>query len=236
MHLSARLLDKVLHMPAKPYAAVLAATAAKYEINTPFRLAHWLGQMHIESRGFTVRKESLNYDLAGLLNTFSRKRITVEQARKVCRIPDRQKADQAAIADLVYGGDWGRKNLGNVQEGDGSRFLGRGFKQVTGRYNYTVMSTLMYGDDRLVGRPQLLEEIEPSAVSAGCFWDWKKLNRVADTNDCAAVTLIVNGGDNGLTERILATVDYLQRIENGMVSVPDFSNVVGGSDTVKGAG
>lgn len=79
--------------------------------------------------------ESLNYSVQGLLSTFSRARISSAQAELIGRKPGRP-ANQEAIANTVYGGDWGRKNLGNTEAGDGWRYRGRGLVQITGRGNY----------------------------------------------------------------------------------------------------
>jgi putative chitinase len=79
--------------------------------------------------------ENLNYSVQGLLSTFSRARISASQADRVGR-KSGQAANQQAIANTVYGGDWGRKNLGNTEAGDGWRYRGRGLVQITGRANY----------------------------------------------------------------------------------------------------
>ncbi|WBT04789.1 hypothetical protein PFY01_08540 [Brevundimonas vesicularis] len=92
-------------------------------------LAHWLGQMFVESAGFTTREENLNYSVDGLLRMFGRHRISEADARKFGRAPGRP-AHQNAIANIIYGGEWGRKNLGNTEPGDGWRFRGGGEKQL----------------------------------------------------------------------------------------------------------
>lgn len=89
--------------------------------------------------------------------------------------------------------------LGNTQEGDGHRFMGRGFIQITGRANYRAASLDLYGNTILLDRPELLE-LNP-ALSAGWYWSTRKINRLADKDDLAAVTKAVNGGTNGLEDR-----------------------------------
>ena len=94
----------------------------------------------------------------------------------------------------------GRKDLGNVFKGDGVRFRGRGLIQLTGRANYTEMSKDFSID--VVHNPTLVEMPELAVRSACWFW-WKRgLNKVADTGDMVAVTRIVNGGKNGLDDRL----------------------------------
>lgn len=81
------------------------------------------------------KRESLNYDVPGLLKTFGRHRITEAQAKRYGRSGSRP-ADQKAIANIIYGGLWGRENLGNEMPGDGWLFRGGGLSQLTGRANF----------------------------------------------------------------------------------------------------
>lgn len=181
-------------------AAELRAAAERYGINTPLRLAHWLAQLAHESGGFTRVHENLNYSVQALLSLFGRHRITHEQAHRYGRAPG-QQADVKAIANCLYGGEWGRKNLGNKLDGDGYRFRGRGFKQLTGRDNYARCSAALYGDARLVEDPDLLAEPEAAALSAAWFWDRNALSPLADADDIEGITRKVNGGLIGLAER-----------------------------------
>lgn len=182
---------------AKPHADALAKAAEKWGIDTPLRQAHWLAQIAVESAGFTRLRESLNYSVDGLLKTFGRHRITEADARKYGRTAT-QKANQVQLANILYGGAFGAKNLGNTEPDDGSRFIGRGFKQTTGRANYKRASLAIYGDERLLTSPELLEQSEAAAQSAGVFWKDNGLNALADADDVVAVTKKVNGGTNGL--------------------------------------
>lgn len=97
----------------------------------------------------------------------------------------------------------GRKDLGNVQPGDGVRFKGRGLIQVTGRANYAAYCSWKYGDDRAMRAPEMLEEL-PDAVDAA-FWYWTvrrpKLKALALVDDLVGVTKAINGGTNGLEDR-----------------------------------
>ncbi len=182
---------------AKQYADELAKAAERWGIDTPLRQAHWLAQIAVESAGFTRLRESLNYSVDGLLRTFGRHRIGESDARKYGRTAT-QRANQPALANILYGGAFGARNLGNTQEGDGAKFIGRGFKQTTGRANYKRASQAIFGDDRLLDHPELLEQPEAAAQSAGVFWSDNKLNALADKDDVAAVTKKVNGGTLGL--------------------------------------
>jgi len=93
----------------------------------------------------------------------------------------------------------GRKDLGNIHAGDGLKFKGRGFIQITGRANYTELSKDLGID--FVTNPQLLEQEANAIISALWFWNKRNLNALADKNDSKAITKKINGGYNGLAER-----------------------------------
>ena len=175
----------------------ISAAAVRHGLNEPMVLAHWLGQMHVESAGFSRLAESLNYSVEGLLATFGRRRISEADCRRLGRTETR-KADQIAIANLVYGGEWGRRQLGNTEAGDGWRFRGSGLIQTTGRANF-----------RAIGRERnpdaLREDIAVAAEAAAAFFAQARCLTPARADDVAAVTRAVNGGDHGLKERIAAT-------------------------------
>ena len=95
-------------------------------------------------------------------------------------------------------------DLGNTQPGDGLKFKGRGIFQTTGRYNYSKVSRAMFGDDRLLTNPQLLEQPFNAVLSALIYWTNKKLNPIADRDTTASFTTVtkaINGGTNGLADR-----------------------------------
>lgn len=95
----------------------------------------------------------------------------------------------------------GRKDLGNTQPGDGAKFAGRGLIQVTGRANYLAASKALFGDDRLLKTPELLEQPEWAAESAAWFWSSRNLNALADADRFTDLTKRINGGTNGLEDR-----------------------------------
>ena len=122
-------------MKGKDLAIKYKTLLSKYGINTPVRLAYFFGQLHHESGNFKLQRESLNYSVSGLLTTFSRNRISEVDANKYGRTLT-QPANQVAIANILYGGEFGKKQLGNVKKEDGYLFRGGGFIQITGRANY----------------------------------------------------------------------------------------------------
>jgi putative chitinase len=100
----------------------------------------------------------------------------------------------------------GRRNLGNTHPGDGMRFKGRGLIQLTGRANYTQYANDS-GTDCLAD-PERVTTDPFVAVDVACwYWDKRRMNRLADADDAKAVTKAINGGYNGLDDRI----EYLAR-------------------------
>ena len=94
--------------------------------------------------------------------------------------------------------------LGNTPEtdGDGQKFRGRGLIQITGRRNYLACSQALFGDDRLLQQPQLLEQPQWACESAAWFWHSNGLNELADKDQFTTITRRINGGLNGLDERL----------------------------------
>lgn len=95
----------------------------------------------------------------------------------------------------------GRADLGNTEVGDGYRYRGRGYIQLTGRANYAEFSADMFGDDRAVRNPDMVARLPCAAWAAGWFWRKRGINRLADFDDLVLVTKRVNGGTNGLVDR-----------------------------------
>lgn len=114
------------------------------------------------------------------------------------------------VRELASGAAYeGRKDLGNTVVGDGIRFKGRGLIQVTGRANYKACGAALGLD--LIAHPELLEQPVNACRSAGWFWKTHGLNELADAGDQVRVTRRVNGGTNGLADR-MALFDVAQRV------------------------
>lgn len=96
----------------------------------------------------------------------------------------------------------GRASLGNVDLGDGKKFLGRGLIQVTGRANYSDCSLALYDDYRLLDTPEFLEQQPAAACSAAWFWRVHGLNDLADAGDFVAITKRINGALTGYDSRL----------------------------------
>lgn len=94
----------------------------------------------------------------------------------------------------------GRKDLGNVQPGDGYRYRGRGIPHLTGRDNYRRFGSLLGVD--LEGQPDLAAEPAIAMAIGGAYWTARRINAAADRDDVEAVTRLINGGLNGLDDRV----------------------------------
>lgn len=125
--------------------------------------------------------------------------------------PERQAAFLANVAiesgslkyvvEIADGAAYeGRKDLGNTQPGDGTKFKGRGLLQCTGRANYAACGAALKLD--LLNHPELLERPVNACRSAGWFWESKRLNALADQKLMTACARAVNGGSNGLKDRL----------------------------------
>jgi putative chitinase len=166
----------------------LQETFEKYQINTPKRQACFIGQCMHESGGFKFLKENLNYSAKALMNTWPSRFPDMDTAEKYERQPEK-------IANKVYSG-----RMGNTEDGDGAKFIGRGLIQLTGKDNYKAFGEAI-GED-LVSTPQLVEEPRYAALSAGWFWNKRGLNALADIMDITTLTVRINGGRIGIDDRI----------------------------------
>ena len=104
----------------------------------------------------------------------------------------------------------GRRDLGNTEPGDGKRFLGRGLIQLTGRTNYQRFSDWLDDGGQVVRDPSIVA-IQHAVRSAVYFWTRENLNQLADLDDCRAITRKINGGYNGLADR-LALLERAKRL------------------------
>ena len=114
------------------------------------------------------------------------------------------------VEELSSGAQYeGRKDLGNTQKGDGKRFKGRGFIQLTGRKNYQDFYNDEWCSDNIVAYPNLVSNFPLNQMVSMWFWDRNNLNDLADLDNGAngedivkKITRKVNGGYNGLDERV----------------------------------
>ena len=191
-------LDKLKgHIPDKVIEQI-PDTAKKFNITTPLRLAHFLSQCGHESGGFRLVNENVNYSAAGLKGIFG-KYFPGNLSESYARQPQK-------IASIVYGGRMGN---GAESTGDGYKFRGRGYIQLTGKDNYTRFGKFI-GEDT-VANPDLVATKYPLA-SAAFFFDsnklWSICDKGSDNATVTAVTKRVNGGTIGLADRIKHFNEY----------------------------
>ena len=177
----------------------LPEVMSKFGINTPLRLAHFLGQCSHESGGFKSVNENLNYSADRLRVVFPKYFKQDGLAEAYARKPD-------LIASRVYG-----NRMGNGDEGtrDGYKFRGRGYLQCTGKSNYAEFDKFV--DDDILGNPDLVATKYP-LLSAAWFFHTNNINSVSDKGATdkviTSVTKRVNGGTIGLPDRIKHFKEY----------------------------
>ena len=185
------------HIPDAVIAQI-PETAKKFNITNPLRLAHFLAQCGHESGGFKSVSENLNYSADGLKKIFG-KYFPGNLNESYARQPEK-------IASRVYGSRMGN---GDESTGEGYKFRGRGYIQLTGKNNYTNFAKFI-GEDT-VSNPDLVATKYPLA-SAAFFFDsnklWSICDKGADDATVTAVTKRVNGGSIGLPDRLKHFNEY----------------------------
>jgi len=179
--------------------AMIPDTAAKFQINTPLRLAHFLAQCGHESGGFKATQENLNYSAQGLNGIFKKYFPTAAAAAAYARQPQK-------IASKVYANRMGN---GSEASGEGYKFRGRGYIQLTGKENYTAFGKAI-GED-ILSNPDVVSS-KYALLSAAWFFSKNGLHKMADSGASDAVvtqiTKRVNGGTIGLPDRIQHFKEY----------------------------
>lgn len=191
-------LDKLKgHIPDAVLAQI-PDTATKFNITTPFRLAHFLAQCGHESAGFKAVNENLNYSVDGLKRIFS-KYFPGTLAEGYARQPEK-------IASKVYGNRMGN---GNEASKEGWKYRGRGYIQLTGKDNYKAFDATV--DDDILNNPDLVATKYP-LMSAAWFFErgkiWAVCDKGSDKSTVTSVTMKVNGGTIGLEDRIKHFNEY----------------------------
>jgi putative chitinase len=173
--------------------------ASKFGINTPLRVAHFLAQCGHESGGFRLTQENLNYSAKGLNGIFRKYFPTEASAAPYNRNPQK-------IANKVYSNRMGN---GSEASGDGYKFRGRGYIQLTGKENYTAFGKSIGVD--IPSNPDLVAS-KYALASAAWFFSKNGLHKIADEGASDVVvtkiTKRVNGGTIGLPDRIKHFKEY----------------------------
>jgi putative chitinase len=186
------------HIPDSVIAQI-PDTASKFQINTPLRLAHFLAQCGHESGGFRATQENLNYSAKGLMGIFKKYFPTQSLAEQYQRNPQK-------IASKVYGGRMGN---GPESTGEGFKFRGRGYIQLTGKENYTAFGKSINED--MTANPDKVAS-DYALLSAAWFFNKNGLHKMADEGATdmvvTKITKRVNGGTIGLADRIKHFKEY----------------------------
>ena len=185
-------IDKLKSQVPDAVLAQIPDCAAKFGIDSPLRLAHFLAQCAHESAEFKALEENLNYSADGLKKVFS-KYFPGDLANGYARQPEK-------IASRVYANRMGN---GDEASKEGYKYRGRGYIQLTGKDNYGAFAKAI-GDD-VVTNPDWIKTKYP-LLSAAWFWNTRALNELADqgaSDDVVTkITKKVNGGTLGLDDRI----------------------------------
>lgn len=191
--------DKLIQNPYVPISAsektsieilnLLEQRAKENGINTPLRIAHFLGQLAHESAWFKYTNENLNYSSKALNVIFRKYFPTEELAQQYARQPEK-------IANRLYANRMGN---GDEASGDGWKYSGRGLIQLTGKKNYQNYSE--YRDIDFVNNPEWVATQEWAVDSAMLYWNKRNLNSYADKDDVRSITKKINRGYNGLENR-----------------------------------
>lgn len=182
------------------HAVALEDARQTSSVTTARRLGHFLGQVFVETGGFASMVENLRYKDPARLDAIFSAVHGIEDAQELIR------TGPEAIANRVYA-----NRLGNGDEasGDGWRYRGSGYKQLTGRSNYREIGRIVNLD--LEGNPELAREPRAAAQIAFAFWDARQCSELADVGDVEGVTEKVNGPAKlGLSERREATLRALE--------------------------
>jgi putative chitinase len=179
--------------------AELPDVVSKFNMTNPLRLAHFLAQCSHESGGFKSVRENLNYSAQGLRKTFPKYFPSDTLAMQYARNPQ-------AIGNRVYANRMGN---GDEKSGEGFKYSGKGYIQLTGKSNYKAFSDFI-GED-CVANPELVATKYP-LTSAGFFFNtnrlWAICDKGATTDVVKSVTKRVNGGQIGIEDRIKHFNEY----------------------------
>jgi len=185
-------LDKLINNKDNAlWHAELSKILPKYNIDTVERVAGFIAQTGHESGDFRIMSENLNYSAGGLNRVFSKYfRRAGRDAAAYARQPER-------IANIVYAN---RMSNGGADSNDGWTFRGAGILQLTGRDNHT-----RFGSSINITAEEAADysRTVAGAIESACwFWNKNNLNRLCDRRDIVGMSKRINGGTNGLTDRV----------------------------------
>jgi len=165
----------------------------RFNINTPKRMAAFIGQCAHESANFAMLTENLNYRMESLVRVWPRHFPTLDVAAQYHRKPEQ-------IANRAYANRMGN---GPEASGEGWKYRGRGLIQLTGKDNYQLAGDALSVD--LVASPDAVTGRAMAAMTAAWFWNKRGLNELADKGDNETISKRINGGTHGMDDRLRRT-------------------------------
>lgn len=186
-------LQKIYPGADNEFVSIINMYAKQFGITNKKRMAMFLAQTLHESRGFNVLQESFNYRPARLLKVFRSRIKTLEKAKALVN------KGQEALANFLYGGRYGNK------KNEGWKYSGKGLGGLTFKANYEKVQDILYHMGvkvDIVNNPEILLKKDISVLTFMAFWQYNKLNSLSDKKKIVTVSKKVNGGTNGLEERI----------------------------------
>lgn len=198
---------------ADSLAALMSKSFPKYQINTPARIQAFIAQVAHESGEFTIKTESMNYTTPERLCGIWPARFNMDGSGGKTNAHDYIK-NQEKLANLVYSNRMGN---GDAASGDGFRYRGGGFMQLTGKESYAAYAK--YIGKEVGETADLVRGTDEYALDSAC-WEFaidKKLNDEADRGEFFTITKRINGGVIGLDER----QKYYARAKTNINTIPD---------------
>lgn len=184
-------------------ASVFNETFERWGISTPRQQAAFLGQAGHECGNFKILEEGLSYSADRLMKIWPKRFPTLESAQPYAR-------NGKALANKVYANRMGNRDEAS---GDGYRFRGSGYLQLTGHDNFYHASVACGVD--FVMNPDLVRTPQYAAMTAGWFWATHNCNALAEAQNWVALTKKINGGTIGLDDRIHHTTLALNVFDGG---------------------
>ena len=174
----------------------------QYDINTAQRCAAFIGETYVESQGYTMLHENLNYRAESLMKTWPKMFPSLSMAQKYAHNPE-------MIANRAYANRMGN---GSEDSGDGWQFCGKGLIQITGKANYQAFADSVQMD--IDDLPKYLQTFDGAVQSACWFWQNNRLNQYADVWDINTLSRKINGGDAAQVQRLSHCNMALQILNN----------------------
>jgi putative chitinase len=206
------------HADVAKWASALTPFMTASGITTPRRIAAFVGQVAWESTQFTQIEENLNYSADRLMAVWPTRFPTSESSKVCAHNPER-------LANLVYANRMGN---GNYTTGDGYRYRGAGLIQLTGHDNHAKFAAAAKQAPATVG--DYLRTSRGAAQSAVWFWQTKGLNRPADLWLLTQLTSMINGGTDGLSQRIAFCNAALKACSAPVVTAPPAAPEISADD------